>query len=82
MSASHDNDFMKIADSFVAYYLKTNPVLSSFIGDHKNDENFSSFTPAALKSKQDRLGKFKDALKKVNRRQLSADCRVGHGSDS
>jgi len=76
MGASHDIEFEKLVESFNRFMLKSNPVSSTFLGEHEFDQDFRDYSPSGLKKTGEKLGAFKKNFKAVNKRLLNIENKV------
>jgi len=78
MTQAKDLEFEKIVEQYVEYSLKAQPVMASFLGVHKYDEEFSDMSAGGIARHLSKLADFKKKLKDIQKRYLSEDNKVDY----
>ena len=76
MTQAKEQEFTKLTEQFIQYWLKNNPVQATIAGIYDYNEELADFSPRGLERHQARLLDFQSKFKAFNKRLLPIDDQV------
>ncbi len=76
MTQAKEQEFNKLTDQFIQYWLKSNPVQATIAGIYDYNEELADFSPRGMERHHARLVDFQSKFKAFNKRMLPVDDQV------